>query len=237
LAYEPTNNWRLFSTWEQNYRFATVDEHTNVITGQSAGLNNQTGDSYTVGAAYQNSDFKLQLQHYWLKLHNEIGFDTSTYFNINLPNTRRRGGLLEFIWTPNKVWRVGGDYTFTNSRITSGAFAGNTMPLVPRHSGRMFLNYQVMPDADLQISSRWVGKRTLGGDFNNDFKPMPGYGLVDLAANYHIGTWMLSARVDNIFNHKYNADGAVGYDSSFNMRGAFFPATGRSIWLTVNYEP
>jgi iron complex outermembrane receptor protein len=237
LAYEPTNNWRLFSTWEQNYRFATVDEHTNVITGQSAGLNNQTGDSYTVGAAYQNSDFKLQLQHYWLKLHNEIGFDTSTYFNINLPNTRRRGGLLEFIWTPNKVWRVGGDYTFTNSRITSGAFAGNTMPLVPRHSGRMFLDYQVMQDADLQISSRWVGKRTLGGDFNNDFKPMPGYGLVDLAANYHIGTWMLSARVDNIFNHKYNADGAVGYDSSFNMRGAFFPATGRSIWLTVNYEP
>lgn len=236
LAYEPAANWQIFSNWEQNYRFATVDEHTNVITGQAVGLKNQTGDSYTLGAAYQRADFNVRAQQYWLDLTNEIGFDSSSFFNINLPHTQRNGTLVELTWKPSQHWRYSADYTYTHSSQTSGAFAGHDLPLVPRHSGRLFADYVVNQTTELQLMSRLVGKRVLGGDFANNFDPMPGYGVVDATARYHTGPWQITAKLENVFDHQYNADGAIGYDAEFNTRAAYFPAAGRSIWLTFSYE-
>ncbi|KOR31543.1 hypothetical protein TI04_00340 [Achromatium sp. WMS2] len=238
LEYDPMLNWRLFARWDQNYRFATVDEHTNVLFTQPVGLKNQTGDSYEFGAIYHTGDIKLQALMYALRLHNEISFDSSTWFNINLPDTERYGGIIEANWALNRLWSLGGDYTYTSSRITAGPFEGNDIPLVPKHSGRLFVDYADISGWGIRVTGHWLGARALGGDFANNFNTLPSYEIVDIAMRYQFGPWSISGKINNVLDHKYNATGAIGFDPTiFANAPAYFPASGRSFWLTLDYTP
>ena len=45
FSYRPDPAWRLFLRADQGYRFAKVDEHSNVVFGQPVGLDTQRGTS------------------------------------------------------------------------------------------------------------------------------------------------------------------------------------------------
>ncbi|MEW8384592.1 MAG: TonB-dependent receptor, partial [Candidatus Thiodiazotropha taylori] len=95
LNYTPNKQLRLFLRADENYRFATVDEHTNVVFGQPVGIDNQTGRSYESGIEWQHGQLTTQLLVYRLDLEQEISFDASGFVNTNLEETRRRGASLE----------------------------------------------------------------------------------------------------------------------------------------------
>jgi len=237
LVFEPLPSWRLFARWDQSYRFATVDEHTNIVTGQPAGLRNQTGDSYELGAAYNHGSLRARALGYQLDLRNEIGFDSSTFFNVNLAGTRRQGAIMELAWSPTRTWTLGSDYTYTDSRITAGPFVGRNLPLVPRHGGQLFVDYATSQAFGLRVAYQWTGERTLGGDFANAFAPLASYGVMSASARYHTGPWQLGVRVDNLLDRAYSETGAVGFDEAFTRRDAYFPAPERTFWLTLRYAP
>jgi iron complex outermembrane receptor protein len=236
LVYRPAPGWRLFARWDQNYRFAKVDELTNVVTGQPADLSNQSGDSYELGGQLDHGAWRAKLLAYRLDLNDEISFDSSSYFNVNLDATRRQGGLLELDWSPSPHWRLGGSYTFVDSEITAGPFRGKDLPLVPRHNGRLYLEFLAAAGWSLNAEALLAGERVLGGDFANSFEKLTSYAVINLAASYDWGAWQFTARVNNLWDERYSETGAVGFDQSFALRDAYFPSPERNVWISAGYR-
>ena len=236
FVFRPDNRWRLFARADQNYRFAAVDEHTNVVFGQPVGLENQTGVSYEFGAELIGPSYRGKVLLYRLDLDDEISFDSSGFSNLNLDETRRKGVIIEGEWAPNGRWTLGGSYSYTNAKITSGPNNGKRIPLVSRHSARLFTDVMLMPRWSLFAELLLASDKFTGSDFSNSFPRLAGYGVTNAALRYQRGPWLFNARVNNLFDKEYATSGAVGFDSGFTLREAYFPAPERNFWLTARYR-
>lgn len=231
LVYRPTQAWRLFLRADQNYRFAKVDEHTNVPFGQPVGLSNQHGTSYETGFEYQHNGTRLALNAYHLRLEDEISFDAVTFTNVNLPHSRRRGATLS-LDTPLSATVSGGfGYSYIDSEITSGTHRHSEVPLVPKHRATAYLDYRPSTDWQLRLDAQRVGKQFLGSDFSNSAQPLEAYTVVNLVAHHDIGNLRLTGKVNNLLNERYSETGA----SSFAGDG-FNPAPERNFWVGASYR-
>ncbi|PVV09581.1 MAG: hypothetical protein B6D77_10015 [gamma proteobacterium symbiont of Ctena orbiculata] len=235
-SFRATDALRLFLRADENFRYATVEEHTNPIFGNPTGLENQSGISYEAGAEWNRDGFSTKLALYRLDLENEISFDASGYSNINLEDTSRKGITLEANWKIAPGFSLGGSLSYTDPRISDGPYDGNRIPLVAARTGKL--------TGDWRISSRWnlftegifSSKRVLGGDFSNSYAQLPGYGLLNLGSQFSSGPWRIGLRIDNLLDKAYSNSGAVGMDASFTNREAYFPAPERNLWLTIDYH-
>ncbi len=236
LVARPIDGLRLFVRVDENYRFATVDEHTNVIFGQPVGIDNQTGISHEAGAEWQQTGFNAKAVLYRLELENEISFDTTGFINTNLEETRRQGLILEANWQATPSLALSGSFTYTDPTITAGAFEGNRIPLVSARSARVALDWLASQHWQLFAEGILRSDRVFGGDFANAFENLPGYGLLNIGGHYDQGPWRFGLRIDNLLDKAYAASGSVGYDSSFTPREAYFPAPERSLWLNARYQ-
>ncbi len=236
LVARPLEGLRLFVRVDENYRFATVDEHTNVVFSQPVGIENQTGISHELGAEWRQPGLSAKAVVYRLELENEISFDTTGFVNTNLEETRRRGLILEANWQATPSLALSGSFTYTDPTITAGPFEGNRIPLVSSRSARLGLDWLAGQRWRLFAESILRSGRVFGGDFANAFETLPGYGLLNMGGHYEQGPWRFGLRIDNLLDKAYAASGSVGYDSTFTPREAYFPAPERSLWLTAHYQ-
>lgn len=236
LAMHPTTDLGIFLRADQNFRLATVDEHTNVLFGQPVGIKNQQGISYEAGAEWRRGIQEWRLTFYRLDLKDEISFDADTFSNINLEQTRRLGGSLEGSWRLAPGWRSYAQYTYTEGEITDGPFSGNRIPGVARHTARLSIDGRLSSRTTAMAEAVYTGDRILGGDYANAFAPLDAFTVVNAAITYELEGWCFRGRIDNLLDDEYNADGAVGFDDSFTQRAAYFPAPERRFSLTLSYD-
>jgi len=235
LSWQASDDWRLFLRADQNFRFAKVDEHTNVVFGTPVGIGNQTGVSYEAGAQYLAPQRALKAVVYQLDVDDEISFDSAGFANVNLDRTRRRGLLVAGEWTPLRNLSLNADYAYTGNEVTAGPFAGERIPLVAEHSGRVAAAWSPRQDLTFYADGVYVGARVLGGDFANAFPGLESYGVVNLAGQWRQAGWRVALRVNNLFNREYSEVGAVGFDETFATRAAYYPSPERAAWVTVSY--
>jgi iron complex outermembrane recepter protein len=230
--YKPNTDLRLFLRFDQNYRFATVEEHTNVMFGQPVGIKNQTGLSHEAGIEWATENFNAKAVIYRLDLENEIAFNAPYNTNINLDKTRRKGMMLESNWQATDRIRLGAGLTYTDPIVTAGAYDGKRIPLVSSRQGRFDIEWT--PATQWQLFAEWIlrSDRVFGSDFSNDFKRLPGYGLLNASARYHTGPWNYSLRVDNLLGKAYAGSGSISYPDYVG----YFPAPERSAWLSAEYR-
>ncbi len=236
MVMRPADGLRLFIRVDKNYRFATVDEHTNVVFGQPVGIENQTGISHEAGIEWGQPGLNTKAVLYRLDLENEISFNTTGFVNTNLEKTRREGLILEAQWQVAPGLDFTGSFTYTDPTITAGPFDGNHIPLVSDRSLRLGMDWQAMEHWQLFAEAILRSERVFGGDFANAFDKLPGYGLLNAGGQFAGGPWRLGLRIDNLLDKEYTASGSVGYDASFTPREAYFPAPERSFWLTARYQ-
>ncbi len=236
LTARPVEGLRLFVRVDENYRFATVDEHTNVVFGGPVGIDNQTGISHEAGIEWQRNGLSTKAVLYRLELEDEISFDSTGFVNTNLDKTRREGVILEARWQANPGLALSGSFTYTDPTITAGAFEDNRIPLVSARSARFGVDWASAQDWGLFAEALLRSDRVFGGDFANAFDTLPGYGVVNAGGHYTQGPWRLGLRVDNLLDKEYIASGSVGYDASFTPREAYFAAPERSFWLSASYQ-
>ena len=235
LSWQATDDWRLFLRADQNFRFAKVDEHTNVVFGTPVGIANQTGVSYEAGAQYLAPQRSLRAVLYQLDVTDEISFDSTGFANVNLDRTRRRGLLVAGEWTPWRNLSLSADYAYTGNEVTAGPFARERIPLVAEHGGRVAAGWSPRPEVALYAEGVYVGPRTLGGDFANAFPELEGYGIVNLAGQWRQAGWRIALRVNNLLNREYSEVGAVGFDETYATRAGYYPSPERAAWVTVSY--
>ena len=236
LEYQPSGEWGFFLRADQNFRLAAVDEHTNVIFGQPAGLDNQRGVSYEAGVEWDSGGNEWRLTAYRLDLTDEISFNADTFTNTNLPRTRRHGATVDGRWRITPALSADAGYTWTAGEITEGPFSGNRIPLVAEHVARATFTHRISARASVLGEVLYTGDRVLGGDYDNLFEPLDAYTLVNAAFTYEFRGWRLRGRVDNVFDEKYNASGAVGLDEQLQPLPAFFPAPERRFSLTLRHD-
>lgn len=235
LSWRPHADWRLFARADQNFRFAKVDEHTNPVFGQPVGLNNQTGVSYETGAEFSQGARSAKAVVYELKLDDEIAFDATGFSNVNLPQTHRRGLMLEGALPLAADWSLQGAYTWTDGKITAGANEGKRIPLVPRSQARLAADWRIAAEWSLRTEGQWTGSQVNGSDFANAFPQLPSYTVANLMLRHEYKDLELGMQVNNLFNHEYSETGAIGLDATFTSRDAYFPAPERNLRLTLGY--
>ncbi|MBC8210293.1 MAG: TonB-dependent receptor [Gammaproteobacteria bacterium] len=232
------NQWKLYVRADQNYRFPTVEEHTNVPFGQAPGLKTQQGLSTELGAEHLAGQRRYRVSVYRIDLDDEIAFDASGFSNLNLDQTTRHGVILEASNSWSQKFRSSLSLTLQSAEITDGAFDGKQLPQVPEKTLRLDGSYQFNSSLLFNLELIAVDKQTLGGDFNNQLEKMPAYQVINTNLAYKINQWDLAFRVNNLLNEKYSEAGSQFTDFSTSPPtnfSAYFPAPERNFWVSAKY--
>ncbi len=140
---------------------------------------------------------------------------------------RSRGIELDVTWQPASSLRFLGSYAYTDATLENslfGAPAGNSLPIIPEHSGRLWVHY------DLNDSwSGGLGLYAQSGAYlsnNNNFKS-DAYHTVDAVLSYEQDLYRLSASLKNLTNQDY-------FEAYNYFGGRVSPAAGTSLYLNVS---
>ncbi len=235
-------DWKLSARADQNFRYPTVEEHTNVALGDPLGLETQEGVSLELGAEiFINKDrYRATLDS--IELDNEIAFAFDTFgfaFNLNLDSTSRQGLILE----ASNQWsdKISTDFSFTllDAEITDGAFTGNELPLVPEKTLRLDGIYHFSRNTRINLEIIAVDEQIFGGDFANQLGKLDSYTVVNANLSYSVHRWDLAFRINNILAEEYSESGSQFIDSSafptINILESFFPSPERNFWISAKY--
>ena len=241
MAYQLNNNWRVLARADQNYRFAKVDEYANAQPfpppPDTIILKTQEGLSLEAGAEWAKASHTAKLVIYRLDLENEIAYDPASFANINLDETQREGLITSGYWQTTTRLGLSASYTYTDASVTSGVFAGKVVPLVAKHSAVLSADYELTEAWQLFAELYAISDRVFSGDFYNVLGKLPGYGTMNIKAEYTRKEFSLSARVNNLLNKQYSDVGQLGTDpSTFAPREAFFPSPEINFLVTAAWN-
>jgi iron complex outermembrane receptor protein len=241
MAYQANEDWRVLVRIDQNYRFAKVDEYSNaqpfpappsiVILDTQKGLSLETGVEWVRGS--NSAKFLV----YQLDLDDELAYDPVNFININLDETRRSGFITSGRWQNSKRMGLSASYTYTDAEVLSGAFTGKEIPFVAKHSALLSTDYAISGAWQVYGELVAISDRVFSGDFNNVLGKLPGYGAVNLKAEYNINDFTFSGRVNNVLNKQYSDVGQLGTDpNTLAPREAFFPSPEINFLLTAAWN-
>jgi iron complex outermembrane receptor protein len=230
---------KLFARADQNFRYPTVEEHTNVPFGEEPGLDTQEGVSIEIGMEYRMAQNRIRGTLYRIDLDNEIAFDSTGFNNLNLDETQRNGLILEGArqWSSAIETRL--SFTLLDAEITDGDFDGNNLPLVPERTLRLDGNYRFNPELLVSMEIIAVDDQVFGGDFANDLETLDSYEVVNAHLSYAYKNWSLGFRVNNLLDEEYSEFGSqftsFGGPPTFAAvnEPSFFPSPERNFWLSA----
>ena len=241
FAIKASDNWRVMLRADQNYRFAKVDEFlqpafTPILTPIE--LETQKGLSLETGVEWSQGGNTAKFIIYKLRLENEIAFDPANFANINLDDTERKGLITSGYWKASKRLGFSASYTYTDAEVTSGFATGKHIPLVAEHSALLSSDYAISKSWQVFAEVVAISDRVLGGDFDNTLSKLPGYGLLNVKAEYNISDFTFSGRVNNVLNKEYSDVGQLGFDpnAGFAPGEAFYPSPEINFLLTAAWN-
>jgi len=228
---------KLFARADQNFRYPTVEEHTNVPFGDDPGLDTQQGVSMELGMEYRLSEYRLRGTLYRIDLEDEIAFDSFSS-NLNLDETERNGLIVEAArqWSSAIDTRI--SLTFMDAEISDGEFDGNQLPLVPERTIRVDGNYRFNPELLFNVEVIAVDEQVFGGDFTNSLDKLDSYEVVNANLSYKYKNWLLGFRINNLLDEEYSETGNqfTSFDPvtfAPSNQPSFFPSPERNFWLNL----
>lgn len=230
--------WRIYGKAGTTFRFANTDElfgfdpvlFVPVFAGD---LKPQHGTISEVGGSASVGPVNLGASLYKLDLTDEIGYDGAAGANVNLAPTRRKGAELEAAWKIANNLSLKTSYAYIDASFRKGVYAGKEIPLVARHQANAQLTWHTGRSGSYTAAARYVGDRRFGSDFANTQGMLSGYVTLDLQAVWDLKPWKISAKVLNATDKKYSP--FAGY-SSTNSDTYFYPADGRSVFVSGRYD-
>ncbi|BCX81854.1 iron complex outermembrane recepter protein [Methylomarinovum caldicuralii] len=193
---------------------------------------------------------------------------TSEGYFDNVGKTRRQGleaslnGIIDNPMTG--IWlqklRYGFNYTYLDATFRTPFTApspnnpsadaagnihverGDRIPGLPEHSFKFNLDVDVIPQFTLGMTGIYSSDRYFRGDEANLNKPVPGYWVFNLRAEYRVHEHVnLFLRVDNLFDKRYQTFGLYGQPDEvlgdeFDDPRFIGPGAPRGIWGGVRLQ-
>ena len=239
LAYmQRVGGWKLSARADQNFRYPTVDEHTNVASGDPPGLETQEGVSLELGAEIFINKDRYRATLYSIEMDNEIAFALGPFgaFNLNLDSTSRQGLILEASNHWSNKFSTNLSFTLLDAEITDGTFSGNELPLVPKKTLRLDGLYQINQNTRVNLEIIAVDEQTFGGDFSNQLGKLDSYTVANANLSYSVNRWDLAFRINNLLDEEYSESGSQFTDFSIpDVFESFFPSPERNFWISAKY--
>ena len=154
-----------------------------------------------------------------------------------LTEQQSRGFEADLVWQPDRNWSFLGSYGFTDAKFSdsfrgySGQTvpAGNALPFVSRHSGRIWANYKFSPDV-LPGWSIGAGAYAASGQYvdNENLWKTGGYYTVDAKIGYEHGGFRAAITAKNLTGEEY-------YTPYSWLGGQVAPGAPRMIYGQISY--
>ena len=239
LLYRLSNNLNLNFRYDENFRFAKVDEFMMSAlppTYSPIILKTQMGDSFEMSMDLALNNLFVKAALFQLDLQNELAFDPVNGANINIDSTSRRGIKLDAEYQLNNDVDIGGSISYLDAEIESGIFANKAIPLVADKQARFYANYSVTEQAGLFAEVMYTGERVFSGDFSNILQSMPAYKVVNVGSHFTSENVTYKLRINNLLNEEYSEFGALWTDYASTTLGTFYPSPERNIMAGVNIK-
>ena len=128
------------------------------------------------------------------------------FASVQTGEQQSKGFETDLIWEPSRSLSVLASYAYTDAKVTADTSipAGDRLPRVPEHSGRVAVRYRVLDGAlkgfgiGAGMSAASAAEITLPNSDRGD-----SYAVFDAQASYDLGKFRLGVSVANIFNSGY----------------------------------
>ncbi len=196
LNYQLNPDVALFSSYSTSFRVPNVDE----LAEAEPGLKPQEGTHIDVGARFNLGEtVEWSITGYQVRIEDELYY-SEVNRNYDEP-TVRRGIETDIKWYPTLRHFLWANYTYTSARFED---SDRQVPLVPEHKIDAGLEWQAAEPLLLALGATFVGPRFDGNDiFNNRFKKLDAYTVVDIKITWTRGPMKLFAGINNLLDERY----------------------------------
>ena len=233
-----TRQWNTYAKIGSSFRFANTDElfgfdpftFNPVFAGD---VKPQYGRNKEIGASFNNGTINGTLTVYRMDISDEIGFDSNTFTNTNFDPTRHQGVETELGWNISEQLHTQFSYAYTEAEFRSGVNNGRRLPSVPSNMASAQLSWNIAIYGIYTAQVNYVGASFVSGDFANVLNKQPSYTTLDLRATRNFKAFKITATALNVFDKRYSP---FTLFSTTRNDYFFFPADGRSLYLSVGYD-
>ena len=223
---------QVFARVGESFRLPNADEMSYLT------LRPQTSRDIELGARWKGERSRVEGRLYRHALTDEIGFDPAVIHpvflsagtNVNFDPTRRSGLELEGRHELGATVELRAAASLRRSRFDSGANAGRDVPLAPRRSGLVGVNWQFLPDHHLGADVVHTGAQfpTLANDCR-----MASATTVDARYAWRQPNWELALMVTNLGDRRYTSQ---AFRCNAGQVTAIYPEPGRAVVAAARYS-
>jgi iron complex outermembrane receptor protein len=209
LSYQSTSEWRVFCRYAESFRFGNADEY-GLVAADVVFLKPQTGESFELGTEWQTVAGVVTYSLYSLALNDEIVYDRTVpnnqFYNganINLPDSKRKGFMLDMSSTLSKELSLRFNYTYTDAEVVDGLYDGKKVPFVAENSGSASIVLMPVNALNVTFESVYTGSRYKSNDETNTSPRLGALVVFNMAVAFQYKKLELGARINNITNELY----------------------------------
>lgn len=218
-----------------SYRLANVDEFT--FTDPSIAIRPQISRDVESGWSWKRPTYHVQARVYRSVLTDEIGYDPAAAnpyggagANINFDPTRRQGLELDGDWSLSPTLTGRARLNLRRSTLRSGDHAGKDIPLAPRESLSLMLQWRPAPGQTVGGSLNWVGSQH--PDLANQCR-MPSHTTVGVRYAYQFDRAEFSVGINNLFDRRYYT---LAYACEGSAPTSIYPEAGRTVVASIRFS-
>lgn len=224
VNYGLSERYFLYLNISRSFRYPVLDEIYSFFTNTvNTGLLNQTSDDFELGVKIPfSSKLSGSINFFRIDTQNEIFYNSLSYANMNMDGTTRREGIEisfsnEFDWAALK-----GSYTYAESKVRDGSFAGKDIPDVPRHRASVDTSFRLTKDLTFNANGIYIGERPFISDFSNSFSSQEHYLVLNAKLKYRWKKTEAFLDINNITNKEYSEYGVIG---GFPSQRTYYPSS------------
>lgn len=235
LSYRPLGGLKLYASYGTLFRYPFTDEQAET-SGYGAdqfnvALRPETGFNAEAGLSVDLVDrLSLSGNFYYMQMNNEIALNSS-YHNENLDQTRRIGSSLGLTARPLDFVELDASYSYVDAVFAAGLNEGKHIPLVPAHGASASVTFLLPAGLGLGPTVTYRSDSWQGGDNANVLATVDSYLIYGAQARldlHHDGRGLaLVVSVRNLLDTHY---------APLVYYGAYYPADGRSVSVSVDYR-
>ncbi|HSH09475.1 MAG TPA: TonB-dependent receptor [Oceanipulchritudo sp.] len=226
-----TDGLNVWAGWDRAYRYPALDETASyqgypLSDPLNASLDPETGNNFEVGLKRFGTHWHFGWTAFLLRMDDEIAFDDAARLNRNIGDTERKGMELDAAYQMDR-YGISANASFIRARFRN-QYENNRLPLVPELETGLTVWMRPVDPVRLQVHYRYFSSQVQGNDYQNAFREIPGYGLIDVSVQWEP---LPGLRVMVVVNNVFDQIHAV---SAYN--GGFYPGAGRQGQVRLKYS-
>ncbi|MDK4522217.1 TonB-dependent receptor [Fusobacterium necrophorum] len=238
LKYDYSNTGMIYGKLSRDFRTPLTREM--YYTLNASKLKTQTQKTFELGIKDYIGNVFVSASAFYKKINGEIYYQGTSingkteFINYNMGDTRRIGLQVLSEQYFDKITFTE-SISYLNHKIVDSDFASRKnkeIPMVPNWKAAFGVNYKPIEKLNLNADLVYYGKYFDSDDPENiRAKDKGNYTTVSVSANYKFENGLaLTARVNNLFNRKY--EDYVGY---WDNSRQYSPAAGRNYSIGIDY--